>query len=525
MNKTFKRLLAGAVLAVAGASAWGTDGQSVRFDVTRFDIVGNTLLPASEVDAVLRNYLGPGRDVASVQQARRALEDLFHARGYSLVSVRLPQQQVDDGVVRLQVVQPVIGRVDVIDNAHFSQANVRHSIPALQEGAAPDTRAIAANLKQANENPARQLTLKLASSAAVEDQVDATVEVRDETPWKLIGSVANTGSDATGKTQVGVALQHANLFGLDHVATLQYITSAESPGRVKVYGAGYHIPFYTLGDSLDLYASYSNVDAGTLSAGAFNLAVSGKGAVYGARYNQALLRRGSVESSLAYGMEIKSYRNSVQLEGIELGNNVTVRPLSLSYQASAPMTRGQWRSQLALVRNLPGGPNGDQRAVALVRSNARADYTLLRLSASATRIIAQDWQLRAIVNGQYTRDALVPGEQFGAGGASSVRGFLEREFANDVGATLNLEAYTPNLCQRDGLSCRLLSFYDTAHLRRNEALPGELDRITIASAGLGVRLTMSTRASLQLDWGHVTRPGPSARADANRLHLRLALAY
>ena len=35
-------------------------------------------------------------------------------------------------------------------------------------------------------------------------------------------------------------------------------------------------------------------------------------------------------------------------------------------------------------------------------------------------------QLRAIVNAQYSRDELVPGEQFGAGGASSVRGFQHR---------------------------------------------------------------------------------------------------
>lgn len=528
MRYSLTRLLAGSVLAAAVASAWGQqsapDDGVIRFEIARFEVKGNTLLPPAQVDALLAPFSGKQRDFGDVQRALEALEAAYREQGYNVVTVELPEQELNGGVVQLRVVENKIGRVSVKNNRYFDEANIRRSLPALQEGQSPNLKAVSANLKQGNENPSRQVTMKL-QSGEKDNEVDAVLDVKDESPWKLMANADNTGTEATGKTHVGVILQNANLFGRDHLASLQYTTSAEEPGRVKVYGAGYHIPLYASGDSLDFYASYSNVDSGTITAGAFNLAVSGKGAVYGARYNQALAKRGELESKLSYGVDVKAFKNSVVLESTELGNNVTVHPVSISYQASLPIKLGEVGGQVTLLRNVSGGSNGGQDAFTLVRTNAKADYTILRFGAGITRALSNEWQLRAIVNGQYTSDALIPGEQFGAGGATSVRGFAEREIANDSGVGVNLEAYTPNLCARAGFNCRLLGFYDSAYVRRNKALPGELTSATIASAGLGARFVLSTYMNLQLDYGHVTKAGATTRADANRLHVRLGLAY
>ena len=530
MKSSLQRLLAGSLfvatvtaVATASTSAWGAD-ETLRFEISRFEVKGNTLLPQAQVDAIVAQYVGKARDFGDVQRALEALEAAYHQQGYNVVTIELPEQELNGGVVTLRVVETRIGRVSVRNNRYFDEANVRRSLPALQEGRSPDLKAVSANLKQANENPSRQVTMKL-QGGEKNDEVDAVLEVKDESPWKVMANADNTGTEASGKTHLGVILQNSNLFGRDHLATLQYTTSAEEPGRVKVYGVGYHIPFYASGDALDLYASYSNVDSGSINAGLFNLAVSGKGAVYGARYTQALARRGEIESRLIYGLDVKAFKNSVLLDGTELGNDVTVHPLSIGYQASTPFASGDVGMQVTLLRNISGGSNGDQRAFSLARTNAKTDYTILRVGGSISRALAGEWQLRAIVNGQYTRDALIPGEQFGAGGASSVRGFIEREIANDSGVNLNLEAYTPNLCKPAGWNCRLLGFYDTAHIRRNKALPGELDRTTIASAGVGARVVLSNYVNLQLDYGHVTKAGATTRADANRLHVRLGLAY
>lgn len=508
-------------LSVHAADA---DADVVRFDISRFDVRGNTLLPAAEVERVLAPFTGSGRDFGHVARAQEALTAAYQAAGYSVVSVNLPEQELERGVVRFDVVQARLGKVKVRGQRHVDEANVRRALPQLREGETPNVPAMSAGLKLANEHPARKITLKL-ESAERDDEVDAMLDVADERPWKAMLNADNSGSGPTGRTHIGAVLQHANLFGRDHVASLQYTTSAEEPGRVKVYGLGYHIPLYGLGDALDLYASYSNIDSGTVTAGAFNLAVSGKGAVYGMRYTQHLTRSPEYEGRLLYGVDYKDFRNSVLLLGQELGNDITVHPLSLGYQGNWNSARGDAGLALNLVRNVPGGSRGDQAAFQRARAGARDSYTLLRASATVSRVLGGDWQWRAIGNAQVSGDALVPGEQFGAGGAASVRGFAEREVAGDSGLGANLELYTPNLCGDGRWQCRLLAFHDRAHVRRNHVLPGELSRTSIASAGVGVRMMLGSHANLQLDYGRVLQAGATAGERDGRLHVRFGLAY
>jgi len=346
----------------------------------------------------------------------------------------------------------------------------------------------------------------------------------------VMANFDNTGNSATGKTHAGLVLQHANLWGRDHVASLQYTTTFEEPSKVAVWGLGYHVPLYAQNAAVDLYASYSDVDSGVVTAGLFDLAVSGRGAVYGARYSKVLAKRRvgerELEGRLILGLEVKAYKNSVLFYDQDFGNNVTVRPLSIGYLGRIALDNGDLNVSATLLRNVPGGSRGGQEDFTAARLGAKAGYTALRLAGAWSRAVrASDWQTRVLANGQYSPDALVPGEQFGAGGSTSVRGFDERALAADSGLGLNLELYTPNLCSRAGWHCRLLGFYDTAYGKRNEALPGELRSTTIAGAGLGLRFALGSAVSLQVDYGKVVKEGALKSADKDRLHVRVGLAY
>jgi hemolysin activation/secretion protein len=294
---------------------------------------------------------------------------------------------------------------------------------------------------------------------------------------------------------------------------------------VAVWSAGYHIPLYTLGDAVDLFASYSNVDSGTVNAGIFDLAVSGKGAVYGARYTHALAKRGSLESRLVYGVDYKAFKNNVVFGGQNFGNDVTVHPLSFGWAGNAVTADGEASFALTVLQNIAGGSRGGTRDFASVRANAKASYSMLRFSAAISNVIAGDWQTRVLLNGQATGDALVPGEQFGAGGSTTVRGFGERDLATDSGFVTNVELYTPNLCTRAFWQCRLLGFYDSAWGQRNHILPGELRRTAISSVGLGLRFAAGDKASVQLDYGHGIHTGQVQATSKNKLHVRVGLAY
>jgi hemolysin activation/secretion protein len=315
-------------LVAAAAHAAGEPDGIPRFDIARFQVNGNTLLPEPAVDTLLAPFTGKARDFGDVQRALEALEAAYHELGYSVVQVALPEQELNQGVIKLQVVETRLGKLRVEGNRFFDTANIRNSVPGLREGETPNIAQVSASLKLANENPAKKTALQL-QSGGKDDEIDAVLKVTDEKPWRIGGSLDNTGNKSTGDTRLTVQYQNTNLMDRDQVLSLQYTTTIEKPSQVSVYGIGYHIPLYAYGDSVDLFASYSDVDSGTVSAGIFDLLVSGKGTVAGVRYNHNLRRIGDYESKLIYGIDYKAYQNNVSLQGLQLGNDITVHPLSI----------------------------------------------------------------------------------------------------------------------------------------------------------------------------------------------------
>ena len=92
----------------------------------------------------------------------------------------------------------------------------------------------------------------LLRSGAGEGLVDVNVRVKDDKPWRLVGTLDNTGTSDTGYLRLGIGYQHSNLFDRDHTLSLQYITSPSNLDQVSIYGVGYRVPYYHLNSSLDV---------------------------------------------------------------------------------------------------------------------------------------------------------------------------------------------------------------------------------------------------------------------------------
>jgi hemolysin activation/secretion protein len=481
-----------------------------HFEIIRFQVEGNTLLDTAKMEKLLVPFTGKDRDFGTVQEAMDALENAYHSRGYSTVVVTLPEQELEKGVVRLQVMENRIGKFTIEGNHYFDQANIRRSLPALRQGEIPNLHAVSRSLKQANENPAKKINLQLLNSDK-ENEVDANLEVQDERPWKVGITADNTGTRDTGFTRVGALLQHANVFNRDHLLTLQYITSPEKLDKVSIYSAGYQIPFYSLGSSLQFIGAYSNVDSGTISAAGANMGVSGKGTILGTHYNQNLNRIGNYEHKVTLALDYRAYENNVDLQGFQIGNNVTVHPVSLTYAGILALGNVNAGFYLTGLQNIPGDWDGrdTQADFEAARTGASRSYNIFRYGANVSYAFGGDWQARALINGQLTNDSLVPGEQYGIGGATSVRGFQERQISNDEGYSGSVELYTPDICKLFGVTAfqsRFLAFYDRGYVSRRSPLPGETVSAEIASIGPGLRITDGKRFTLATDLGFVVDP-------------------
>lgn len=490
-----------------------------RFPIVAYTVAGNTLLSPAAIDAVVAPFVGPQSTFATIEAAREALEKAYLAAGFASVRVLLPEQDVEDGRVQLRVVEAVIGQIAVEGNKFFTSDNIRASVPALREGQRPDLGALDASLRVANENGAKQTHVVFRQSRN-EGEIDAVLRVGDDDPVHLALSLDNSGTKGTGMFRSGILVQHNNLFDRDHALSAQVLTSPEHEKDVLIAGVGYHLPLYGLGDAIDLSYGYSNVSSGFITA--IGGTVSGSGQMLGIKYHHYLPRWGDWEHKLSLGFDHRAFENKVGT-GAAPGSqipDVTVRPLSLTYG-------GQWRGEglelnasLTYAHNLPGGQKGGAADIDLSRKGAESQYQLWRYATSLNAGLPGNWLLRWGLSGQFSRDALVSGEQFGLGGADSVRGFGERAVANDRGTRSSLELVSPDLGARiaEKVRTQVLAFYDWGEVRRNRAQPGETRFESIASSGLGLRLGMDRSLSLRLDYGVVVNGDPVTRAGAGRWH-------
>lgn len=506
----------------------------------RFVVDGASLVAPEKIDATLAPYLGADRTIGDLREARAALEAIYARRGYGATQVLLPEQEIRDGVVRLRVVEVKLGAVRIEGNRFFDDDNVRASLPALVTGEPLSTGRLASQLRLANESPVKQTTVVLKPGAR-QDEVDAEVRVADQRPYRFSLSLDNTGTPDTGNYRVGAGFQHANLFNRDHVLNVQYVTSPSQEddpnqlalppnSRVTIWGAGYHAPIPSWGDSIDLVAGYANVNSGVVQ-NLFN--ISGSGRVYAGRYNFGLPTVATVQQKLSLGYDVLYYDNNVVPVGTSTAvvPDYVLHPLSLGYA-------GVWRGpadEAALyvsgVRNLPGGSNGDQAQFDLVRPGAEADYTLARFNASWLHRLPGDLQSRLRFTAQYTSDMLLPAAQFGLGGMDSVRGFFEREFVGDRGFSGTVELHSPDLAALDAgaaasdVRVRLLAFYDYGRAWIINPQPFEQRVTGISSAGPGLRVAYRANVSLRLDYGFIIQKGTPTNDSSGRANFSLIWVF
>ena len=496
-----------------------------RFEIKRFEVSGNNLLEPDQIDATLRPFAGPGKSFSDIEGARQALLIAYQEAGYGAVQVVVPEQQVSAGVVKLEIQQAKISSVKVGGNKFFSKENIRRSLPNLREGETPNTRNVTQDLRVANESPAKQVTVFFKSGEQA-GEVEATAQVSDDKPTKVFLSLDNTGSGETGYQRLGVGFQYANLWDKDHVITLQYTTSPDHLKDVSIYGLGYHLPLYGYRSSIDVYGGYSDVNSGTV-AGLFN--VSGSGTVAGARLNYYLDKLGEYEQKLGLSLDYRAFQSNVDFSGTQLGSDVTVHPISLTYSGQLRLENsGQLGFFVGASKNIKGGNDGDQVAFNLARNGAKADYSVYRAGANLNYPFTNGWEVQALVDGQYTADALIPGEQYGLGGLNSVRGFRERELSNDYGFRASAELYSPNFANAIKLPnsrLRALVFYDLGYLKRNQALPSEDATIGVASIGAGLRLSLGRNFNARFDYAYVVDGAPTRATGQQRAHFSLVYVF
>ena len=495
------------------------------FAIKGFQVTGDNPLDMPTTTRVLAPFLRADASLETLQRATAALEAELRERGYSLYRVALPPQALSD-TVSLVVVRFTVNQVTVSGAQHRSEDNVRQSLPALQAGGSPNVRDLAVQTAIANENPSRQVTVALRESS-VPDRIDAEIQVRDERPWNLAVNWNNAGSSETGHDRLTVAGSHHNLFDRDHQFAAAYTTSADEPSRVRQLGLSYRVPVYSLGGVIGASFTRSDVvgDFGTFSS-------SGAGRTFGLNYTHYFQPEGGRRSYLTLGLDDRWSEAGETLAGGILVPSSTQdrrsRPLNLGYVARTQGERGLWGYQAELSWNTGSGSGNSLAAYRSENAGiTRERWSAWRLGAHYSATLASGWIWAARAQGQYSPDALIAGEQFGIGGAGTVRGSDERTVSGDSGLFASLELTTPELAP--GL--RLAAFLDTGWVRNhNTSGTGRLASDDLTSVGFGLRYGRPGRVAISMDYGHIVSGSASLstlapRKGDHKLHVSATIKF
>lgn len=467
---------------------------SPTFVIRGFDITGDNPLADGEATRVLAPYLRTDATIETLQKATTALEAALKEKGYTLYRVVLPPQEVGKAVT-LNIVKFVIGKVTVEGRQRFSETNIRASLPELKEGTAPNFRTLAVQTAIANESQGKQVQVALKESEDA-DKIDARIVVKEAKPWNFSVSESNTGSSATGNDRLTLAGSHSNVFDLDHQLTAAYTTSLERPSDVRQLGLNYRIPLYRLGGVAGVSYTHSDVVG---NFGAFSS--TGAGQTFGLNYNHYLPADGGYRGYVGVGIDDKQFDvtkiNGVPLFGQQIRRS---RPLTLGYTAKLESDSTVWGYNVDFSTNVSGGSGND---LASYQSEdprvSTVDWKVLRGGANYLTNVGDGWLWGMRGQFQLSNDALISGEQFGLGGATSVRGTGERLIAGDSGMLFSTEVTTRELMP--GL--RLLGFVDAGWLsNRNPNGNPKPASDSLSSAGVGLRYSLPA-LTVSADFGRV----------------------
>lgn len=498
---------------------------SPRFDIWEYRVSGNTLLKRKLVERTIYPFLGPGKTLQDIERARAALEKRYHEVGYATVLVTIPQQEVNNGVVRLKVTEGKVDRVLVTGSRYFSLQRIRSEVPALAEGKVPYLPEVQVQLVALDKETSDRAITPVLRPGRTPGTVEVELRVKDQLP--LHGSVELNDQNSVDTTRLRLSgmLRYDNLWQKEHSLSLQYQTSPENTKEVQVWAATYLARFAMSDNLLAFYGVHSDSNTATVGT----LAVIGKGDIFGVRGIIPLESTQHYFQTLTLGVDYKDFKESVVLLGADTVNRpINYVPFTVQYNGTILSQRAQTKFGVSLNFGIRGLGN-DPRKFDLKRVNSRPDYLYLRTNLERDQDLYRGFGVNIKLDGQISDAPLISSEEFSAGGVDSVRGYHEAERLGDDGIQGSVEFLSPSLT-RGRLAAqvqewRAYLFWDSAALRVRDPLGGQASNFELASAGFGFRLKAWRHLDASLAWAQVFHGTESVNDDGQRIHFDLEYSF
>lgn len=411
-------------------------------------------------------------DMADFDGLAKRVGGRLHEAGYLLAQAWLPQQEVKDGQVRMQVVLGRLGQVEVRNRAGLDDSALA-PLSLLPSGE-PLTRGnLEASLLALAELPGVEVRSTLRPGQTL-GASDLLVDVVPDRRWQGAADADNYGNCYSGAARLGASLFWNNPANQGDQASLRLQTSGEHMQYARL---GYQLPVGSRGTRVGVVYSEMRYGLGKELA---NLDVTGSARI-GSLYIQHPLLRGRARNlSLQAQYDRKELEDEIGASQTRTRKSLDVGTLGLTAQLHDPL--GGFNS--GTVRYVHGHLSLDAEAAALDAASARSagSYRSWGFDLSRLQPLASGLALYLGYSAQWAGKNLDSSEKMTLGGPYGVRAYPQGEVSGDQGWLGSAE-----LRWRLAPAWQAQLFYDEGKVRINQApwSSGNNER-RLAAWGLGL---------------------------------------
>lgn len=390
------------------------------------------------IDIIKNQNEERGISYADLEEIANELTGFYRQRGLFLAQVKIPEQEVKDGVITLVVQEGVLGKVVVEDNKGYG--NEVLSQPFNKSvGSLVSHTAMEEGLYLLNDLPGLNVTGYFTAGDAP-GETALNLRVRNEERWSMAVRGDNHGSRFTGDKRAYVVGELFNPLGRGDRLTLGYLTSAD-PGNTDLYQASYSVPLWNARTSLNLSAERNEFELKDVDGGSNSvinqLEIEGYNESYAVGLEQKFYR--SRDFNFSAALEYTDKKTKIQsidaifdqaehVQGGQLSFYVDGLAESVRMFNAANLRLGYGKHQLDVPED-----RGNDFEKASIDTSSLFFVPLPFTDAESRLVLKSRWQ--------YSEQSLPSFEQMSLGGAASVRGFTVRDFSADQAGVVSAEWY------------------------------------------------------------------------------------
>ena len=459
--------------------------------VRSFKFVGNKLLTSDQLNKALASFTNRQLTLNQLREAADTVTTTYREAGWT-VRAFLPKQEIDGGVVTLQIVEAVFGgaflqgtapeRIEVTRLVNMAEA-------ILTKGQPLHANDIDRTLLLLDDLPGVNVTGNLIEGQR-DGESNLALSAVDDALLTGNASVDNQGSRSTGTDRLSLNLNLNSPAGMGDLLSLNSLkTQGSDYQRVA-----YNVPVGYTGWRAGLHAS--NLNYRVITDDFASLNPNGTAITRGWDISYPLLRSQLKNINLALSYDDKQFDNT--------SNNVTTSYGIKAYNATLSANQiDDWAS---------GGSTTASAGLTAGDKSTESRYTKISLSLSRLQSLTTDLSLFVAANAQAANKNLDSSEKMYLGGANGVRAYPASEAGGSEGNTFTVE-----LRQRMDHNITLTGFYDYGMVKANHdnnvASPANPNSYNLQ--GYGVSLAWQATQGIDIKATLAQRLGNNSAAQVN----------